>query len=65
MQENSGVAVLLKVDGVVLGKTKIFQIVSKKSLKKPDPIHFHKTCFYHTGICSIIVCVNILSIGCI
>ena len=45
MQENSGVAVLLKVDRVVFGKTKIFQIVSKKSLKNPIPYIFIKPVF--------------------
>ena len=56
---------LLKIGRVVFEKNENFPNVTKKNNKKPDPIHFHNTCFYQTGSSNIIVCVNIFSIGCI
>ena len=33
-----------------LNEMKIFSKRRLKKNKKPDPIHFHNTCFYQTGI---------------
>ena len=71
MQAHRGVAGLpirtthLKISRRVLEKNEYFPKRLKKIIRKPHPTHFHNTCFYQTGICKIIVCGNIHSIGCI
>ena len=44
---------LLKIGRVVFERNENFPMRLKKFFKKPDPIHFHNSCFYQTGICNI------------